>query len=105
ITEPVEFEVGSAKVRIEIEDENAKYPLGWALLNDKAVQREAQAGFETFCEMTGLDAEQIDSLKSELKEIRQIKPFALDFKPTTRTVKTPITTRTAGSVINGQGGP
>ncbi len=97
ITEPVEFEVGSAKVRIEIEDENAKYPLGWALLNDKAVQREAQAGFETFCEMTGLDAEQIDSLKSELKEIRQIKPFALDFKPTTRTVKTPITTRTAGS--------
>ncbi len=26
ISEPVEFEVGTAKVRIEIEDENAKYP-------------------------------------------------------------------------------
>ncbi len=97
ITEPVEFEVGSAKVRIEIEDENAKYPLGWALLNDRAIQREAEAGFETFCEMTGLDAEQIDSLKSELTEIGKIKPFALDFKPITRTVKTPITTRTTSS--------
>jgi len=97
ITEPVEFEVGSAKVRIEIEDENAKYPLGWALLNDKAIQREAEAGFETFCEMNGLDAEQIDSLKNELKEIGQIKPFALDFRPITRAVKTPITTRTPSS--------
>jgi len=97
ITEPVEFEGGSAKVRNEIEDENAKYPLGWALLNDKAVQREAEAGFETFCEMNGLDAEQIDSLKSEIEEIRKIKPFALDFRPTTRAVKTPITTRKAGS--------
>ena len=97
ITEPVEFEVGSVKVRIEIEDENAKYPLGWALLNDKTIQREVQAGFETFCEMTGLNTEQIDSLKNELQEIGKIKPFALDFKPTTRTVKTPITTRTVSS--------
>ncbi len=97
ITGPVEFEVGSAKIRIEIEDENAKYPLGWALLNDEAIQREVQAGFETFCEMTGLNAEQIDSLKNELQEIGKIKPFALDFKPTTRTVKTPITTRTVSS--------
>ena len=29
VTEPIEFEIGSAKVRIEVEDENAKYPLGW----------------------------------------------------------------------------
>jgi len=97
ITEPVEFEVGSAKVRIEIEDENAKYPLGWALLNDRVIQREAQAGFETFCEMTGLDAEQIDSLKSELTKIGQIKPFALDFKLMTRTVRTSVPTRAASS--------
>ena len=97
ITGPVEFEVGSARIRIEIEDENAKYPLGWALLNDKAIQREAEAGFETFCEMTGLNAEQIDSLKNELTEIGKIKPFALDFKPTTRTVQMPITTRTVSS--------
>ena len=81
ITEPVEFEIGSATVRIEIEDENAKYPTGWALLGDKKVQREALAGFETFCEWMGVEEEQIDSLKNELKEISKIKSFKLDFKP------------------------
>ena len=93
VTEPVEFEIGSAKVRIEVEDENAKYPLGWAMLDDEDIKREAEAGFETFCEMTGLTAEQIDSLKLELQEIGKIRPFALDFKPITRTVKTAVTTR------------
>ena len=92
VAEPVEFEVGSAKVRIEIEDENAKYPLGWALLKDGKVKREAEAGFETFCEMTGLDAEQIDTLKTELNEIGKIKLFAVEFKPTTRTTRTLIKT-------------
>jgi len=92
VTEPVEFEIGSAKVRIEIEDENAKYPLGWALLKDGKVKREAEAGFETFCEMSGLDAEQIDALKTELNEIGQIKMFAVEFKRTTRTIRTPIRT-------------
>jgi len=45
VTEPVEFKIGSATVRIEVEDENAKYPVGWALLDDEEVQREAEAGF------------------------------------------------------------
>ena len=97
VTEPVEFEIGSAKVRIEVEDENAKYPLGWAMLDDADVQREAEAGFEIFCEMTGLNTEQIESLKLELQEIGKIRPFAIDFKPITRTVRTPVKTRTASS--------
>ena len=98
ITEPVEFEIGSAKVLIEIEDENAKYPLGWALLGDKEKKREAEAGFETFCELAGLDAERIDLLKEQLVEIGEIKPFMLEFKPITKTVRTPIkTTSKVGS--------
>ncbi|MFH1884575.1 MAG: type II secretion system protein GspK [Planctomycetota bacterium] len=97
VTGPVEFEVGSAKVRIEIEDENAKYPLGWALLKDGKVKREAEAGFETFCEMTGLDAEQIDALKTELNDIGQIKMFAVEFKPTTKTIRTLIKTATSST--------
>ena len=97
VTEPVEFDIGSAKVRIEIKDENAKYPLGWYLLNDVKIVREAQAGFQTFCEMTGLEAEQIDSLKTELEAIGQIKPFALDFKPKTRMLKTSPPPRTGRS--------
>jgi len=88
VTEPVEFEIGRAKIRIEIEDENAKYPLGWALLDDAEAQREAEAGFITFCEMAGLDAGQIDALRQQLMDIEALGPFKVDFKPITRAVKT-----------------
>jgi len=98
VTEPVEFEIGSATIRIEIQDENAKYPLGWVLLADKdnkELEREAIAGFETFCEWMGFDYDQIKSLKTQLKEISKIKPFKVDFKPTTLIEKkTTTTTRT-----------
>jgi hypothetical protein len=92
VTEPSEFEIGSAKVRIEIEDENAKYPLGWALLNNPDFERETEAGFDTFCEMMGLDYLQINSLREQLKQIGEIKPFEITFKPITKTVRTPVTT-------------
>ncbi|HUS74127.1 MAG TPA: type II secretion system protein GspK [Sedimentisphaerales bacterium] len=104
ISEPIEFEVGSAKVRIEIEDENAKYPIGWAIMDDEKVRREATAGFETFCEWMEVNEVQIDSLigpEGQLKEISKIKPFKIDFKPVTRLerklVKTPTTSRTSRS--------
>ncbi|MBW8040489.1 MAG: general secretion pathway protein GspK [Planctomycetes bacterium] len=84
ITEPVEFEVGSAKVRIEIEDESAKYPIGWAMMNDKKIEREVIAGLETFCEWMDVNDVQIDSLKDQLEQIRKIKPFKIDFKPITQ---------------------
>ncbi|MHC4105081.1 MAG: hypothetical protein ACYSR9_09080 [Planctomycetota bacterium] len=100
VTEPVEFEIGSAKVRIEVEDENAKYPLGWAMLEDADIQREAEAGFETFCEMTGLTLEQIDLLKLELQDIGKIRPFALDRTTSSksRTSRTPPTRVTRKTV-------
>jgi hypothetical protein len=80
VTEPRELQIGSATVRIEIEDENAKYPLGWMLLDDKKVQREALAGFETFCEWMDVNEVYIDSLKQQAKEIGKIKPFKVEFK-------------------------
>ncbi len=87
VIEPVEFKIGSAMVRIEIEDENAKYPLGWMLLEDKKVRREALAGFETFCEWMDVNDVQIDSLERELKEMSKIKTFELDFKPIKKKTK------------------
>ena len=92
VTEPAEFEIGSAKIRIEIEDENAKYPLGWALLNNPDIQREIDAGFQTFCEMMRLDFIQTDSLREQLQEIGEIKSFELNFKPITKVVRSPIVT-------------
>jgi len=88
VTKPSEFEIGSATVKIEIEDEEAKYPLGWALLADAAVQRDAQASFETFCEWMGIDAKDIDSLKEELKAIGEIKPFKIEFSTVSVTDRT-----------------
>lgn len=97
VTEPAEFEIGTAKVRIEIEDENAKYPLGWAMMNIPELERETEAGFVTFCEMMGMDFMQIDSLREQLKQIGEIKPFAISFKPITKTVRTPVPTTTRTS--------
>ena len=100
VTEPTEFELGTAKVKIEIEDENAKYPLGWALLGDPKIKREAQAGFETFCEWMGMSAEDITLLAEQLAVVGEIRPFKVDFKPITRTERTTTpspTTRTESS--------
>ncbi|UCC98308.1 MAG: general secretion pathway protein GspK [Phycisphaerales bacterium] len=95
VTEPEEVEIGPTKVRIEIEDENAKYPLGLALLDDKDFQRETEAGFVTFCEMMQLDRTQIDALTDQLRRVGEIRPFTVDFRPITKTVKTPTTTPTS----------
>lgn len=103
VTEPVEFEIGSTKVRIEIEDENAKYPLGWALMREQNVQREAEAGFVTFCELVRLDASKIDALKEQLKQISEIRPFLTDFKPLTKTVAVPVSSP-AGPPVDAKGG-
>ncbi len=96
ITDPVEFEIGSANVRIEIEDENAKYPLGWVLLDDEEIAREIEAGFYIFCEWMKLDTVQIDNLKRDLQLIGEIKPFKNDFKQITKTVRVPIKTPAKG---------
>jgi len=81
VTEPVEFEIGAATVRIEIEDENAKYPLVWGLLEDEEIKDEVETSLKTFCEWMEVDNEQIDLLKSQLKQVSEIKPFKFEFKP------------------------
>lgn len=84
ITEPVEFEIGEAEVEITIEDENAKYPIGWAILEDNSegedIEREAEAGFETFCEWMDVNEVETADLKEQLENIEQIKKFSMNFK-------------------------
>jgi hypothetical protein len=88
VVEPREFQVGSATIKIEIEDENAKYPLGWAMLDDKEVEREALAGFETFCEWMDVNEVSIDSLREQLEQVAKIRPFKVTFKSITKNVRT-----------------
>jgi hypothetical protein len=93
VVEPVELKIGSVTVKIEIEDENAKYPLGWAMLQGGDVKREAHAALETFCEWMDMSSVEVDSLKDQVEQISEIKPFKLDFKPIVK--RTPIKGRSS----------
>ena len=71
-------------------------------MDDKKVQREAIAGFETFCEWMEVNDVQIDSLigtkpKGQLKKISEIKTFKIEFKNKTQIVRQPATTPTTSS--------
>ncbi len=83
IAKPIKFEIGTAQVTVSIEDENAKYPVGWAMLDDKKVEREVVAGFETFCQWMQTEESRFDieELKLEFEVIKKIKPFSMEFKP------------------------
>ena len=82
VTEPIDIEIGTAKVTIEIIDENSKYPIGWALIEDDNLRNEAIAGFEGFCEWMDVNSFEIEQLLSELDKIREIKEFQVEFKST-----------------------
>jgi hypothetical protein len=75
VIRPIELEIGTAKVTIEIEDENAKLPLIWGVNGDKEKQREVDAAIDTFCEWMNMSWEQIDNLKRSLKKIGEVKPY------------------------------
>ncbi len=89
---PVEFEIGTAKITIEFDDENAKYPLGLALLSDEKYARESQASLQTFLRWMWNRIEQPDTIEDsihkvqeQLDKIKEIKKFTKDFKSITVT--------------------
>jgi hypothetical protein len=100
VTEPVEFQIGNSNVTIEIEDENAKLPLIWGANTDKDKQQEVDAAITTFGEWMNMSYSQIDTLKSELKSIGEIKPF------NAATMSTAVVGGTAGKAdANGSTNP
>jgi hypothetical protein len=93
VTEPMEFEIGSAKVKIEVEDENAKYPLGWAMIADEKLKPIAVAGWTTFCEWMGYTPQEIGAMNEDLAKIGKTKPFKTEFKLENENVPTPANTK------------
>jgi hypothetical protein len=93
VKEPLEFEVGSAKVTVEIEDENAKYPLGWALIQDEKIKPQANAGFVTFCEWMGYLPDEIKAVQEDLTEVAKVRPFNVEFKAMSVPAATPTSLR------------
>jgi len=99
VTEPVEFDIGSTHIKIETEDENAKYPAGWAILDNENVQRESQAGMQTFFEWMGYDSDKIKTVGDQFKQIASIKPFKVEFKPVVQ--RTAVTTESPNPARRG----
>ncbi|MCK4958900.1 MAG: general secretion pathway protein GspK, partial [Planctomycetes bacterium] len=99
VIEPIEFEIGQAKVTITIEDENAKMPLTWAITADKNVGRLATDSLRTFCEWMQMDSFQMDDLYAQLEDIAEHKKFTIVLKPITSkqtvTVKPPPASKTS----------
>ena len=89
VAEPIEFEIGSAKVKIEIEDENAKYPLGWVMIGDEKLKPIVAAGWATFCEWMGYSTGEIGLLNQDFAKIGKTKPFKTEFKQETEAVEPP----------------
>jgi len=82
VIEPIEIEIGSAKVRITIEDENAKMPLSWGAVAGKlADNRQAKASIDTFTEWMQMDKERADELVGQLDEIGKKKVFTPNPSP------------------------
>lgn len=77
VMEPIELEMGRARVTITAEDENAKMPLGWATLPNKT----AQAAVTTFCEWMRMDEAEIADLQQQCEQIREQKTFEIDPQP------------------------
>ena len=81
VLKPIELEIGTAKVTITIEDENAKMPLVWAITNRQAVNKQAEAVLATFCDWMGMDKAEQEVLAVQLGEIYTKKMFELNPSP------------------------
>ncbi len=89
IAEPTEFELGDAKILIEIADENAKLPLVWSFTENSEVRRAAGDSTDLFCEWMQMSREQIKDLRQRLEVIAGKKAFSLKPKAVTVTVPAP----------------
>lgn len=81
ITEPLNLIIGDAAVTIEIHDENAKYPIGWMMIQDKSIRTQIEAGFETLCaEWMDVNMVTVEKLIDELEELNEIKEYKKEIK-------------------------
>jgi hypothetical protein len=85
IAQPINLDISNAKVTIEMHDENAKYPLGWMMLDDPKVRRQIVFGFQTLCEWVDVNEFVEQKLEDELVELAAIKEFKTEFKDITIT--------------------
>jgi hypothetical protein len=78
LMDPLEFEIGEAKVSITIEDENAKLPLVWMTMDDPEIKREKKEVLKNFCSWYDIDEKDVTDLQEKLDLVAEIKPFTFN---------------------------
>jgi len=81
VIEPIEMEIGSCKVTITIEDENARMPLSWLVTTYKKDDKRALYALKTFGEWMRMSPDEIEELQTQCEEIYQKKQFKLNAGP------------------------
>jgi len=103
VIKPIDIKIGSAKVHIAVEDENAKMPLSWTATPSELEledNRQAKACLETFMGWMQMDKEQVDNLIEQLDQIGQKKAFVPNPSPIMLGTQTRVTvTRRQGRAI------
>jgi DNA uptake protein ComE-like DNA-binding protein len=85
VSKPLEIEFGTAKIEVEVIDENAKLPMVWALSTDANDKDESKAAVKAFCEWMQMNQSDIAKLETEFDAIKEVKPFTLSLKEVTTT--------------------
>ncbi len=78
VIEPIELTIGTARVFVTIEDENAKMPLAWTITNQQAVNKEAEVVLSMFGDWMGMSPDEVELLKVQLAQIHEHKAFQLN---------------------------
>jgi hypothetical protein len=81
VVKPIELQIGSAKVTITVEDENAKMPLSWAVTSRETVNKKAEAALTIFCDWMGMTKTQRMDLLVQLDDVYKQKAFELNPSP------------------------
>ncbi len=94
ISEPLELEICDSVVTITIEDENAKLPIVWALMQDQSKQGARNASMETFFEWMGVDKGAQEQLIEQFDGAAKVKNFEIGMKPASIEKNEEVKTRT-----------
>lgn len=95
VYEPIELEIGDAKVKITFNDENAKFPLTLMLTQDQKLTRALDDALSIFCEWMQMDIEEIEMLAIQLQSVAEKKEYNLKMKPIITLEKIQTTAQTS----------
>lgn len=99
LVEPIEFEIGTAKVRITIEDENAKLPLVWLTNTDKQLLPVTKEILRVYCSWYGINEKDVTDFRTRLAKVSEIKPFNPNATAFSSIVPTTVSVGSAAAVI------